>query len=52
METAVAFDRKRMHDNHARLAELYRQAEPDLLIVSAHDSALFERARATADQIS
>ena len=30
METAVAFDRKKMWDNHARLSELYRQAEPDL----------------------
>ena len=49
METAVAFDRKKMRDNHARLAELYRKAEPDLFIVSAHDSALFERAKATAE---
>jgi glyoxylase-like metal-dependent hydrolase (beta-lactamase superfamily II) len=48
METAVAFDRKRVRDNHARLAELHRKAEPDLLIVSAHDSALFEHAKATA----
>ena len=48
METLVAFDRKQMQDNHARLAELYRQAGADLFIVSAHDSALFERAKATA----
>ena len=47
METAVAFDRKKMRDNHSRLAELYRRAEDDLFIVSAHDSALFERAKAT-----
>ena len=51
METAVAFDRKKMWDNHARLSELYRHAEDDLFIVSAHDSALFERAKATADPV-
>ena len=51
METAVAFDRKKMWDNHARLSELYRRAEDDLFIVSAHDSALFERAKATADPV-
>jgi hypothetical protein len=49
METAVAFDRKKMRDNHSRLAELYCRAEDDLFIVSAHDSALFERAKATAE---
>ena len=50
METAVAFDRKKMRDNHSRLAELYRSAEEDdLFIVSAHDSAMFERAKATAE---
>jgi len=48
MESMVAFDRKRVLDNHARLAELYRRQEPDLLIVSAHDPTLFETARATA----
>ncbi len=48
METMVAYDRKQMHDNHSRLAELYRRAEDDLFIVSAHDSALLERAKATA----
>ena len=49
METAVAFDRKKMWDNHARLSELYRRAEPDLVIAAAHDLALFERARASAE---
>jgi hypothetical protein len=39
---------KEVRDNHARLADLHRKAEPDLLIVSAHDSALFEHAKATA----
>ena len=48
METAVAFDRKRMWDNHARLSELHRREEPDLIIAAAHDLELFERARATA----
>jgi glyoxylase-like metal-dependent hydrolase (beta-lactamase superfamily II) len=49
LETAVAFDRKRMRDNHSRLAELYRRADDDLFIVSAHDSAMFERAKSTAE---
>lgn len=49
METAVAFDRKKMWDNHARLSELYHKAEPDLIIAAAHDLELFERARAGAD---
>ena len=49
METAVAFDRKKMWDNHARLSELYSQAESDLCIVPAHDMKLFERAKASAE---
>ncbi len=48
METLVAFDRKKMWDNHDRLSELYRKDEPDLIIASAHDMALYERAKATA----
>jgi glyoxylase-like metal-dependent hydrolase (beta-lactamase superfamily II) len=48
METMFAFDRKAVQANHARLAELYRRQEPDLLIVCAHDPALLERAKATA----
>jgi glyoxylase-like metal-dependent hydrolase (beta-lactamase superfamily II) len=48
MESMVAFDRKSVRANHARLAELYRRQEPDLLIVCAHDPTLLERARATA----
>lgn len=47
-ESLTAFDRKLVADNHNRLAELYRRQEPDLLIVCAHDSTLYERARATA----
>ena len=47
MESLVAFDRKRLLDNHARLAELYQRKEPDLLIVCAHDPTLLEQARAS-----
>jgi glyoxylase-like metal-dependent hydrolase (beta-lactamase superfamily II) len=49
METLVAFDRKKMWDNHARLSELYADAEADLFIASAHDNKLFESAKATAE---
>jgi glyoxylase-like metal-dependent hydrolase (beta-lactamase superfamily II) len=48
MEPLFAFDRKRVLDNHARLAELYQRQDPDLLIVCAHDPTLLEQARATA----
>jgi glyoxylase-like metal-dependent hydrolase (beta-lactamase superfamily II) len=48
METLVAFDRKRVQANHARLAELYQRQDPELLIVCAHDPALLEQAQATA----
>lgn len=50
METFVAFDRKKMWDNHDRLSELYRKHEPDLIIAPAHDLELFERAKATAER--
>ncbi|MDT5340305.1 MAG: hypothetical protein QOD90_5810 [Mycobacterium sp.] len=46
-ETMVAFDRKAMHDNHSRLAELYARRDPELLIVSAHDPKLLANAIAT-----
>jgi hypothetical protein len=46
-EQLVAFDRKRVQDNHSRLAELYARSEPDLLIVSAHDPTLLAEAIAT-----
>ena len=49
METLIAFDRKMVRDNHARLAELYRRADPDLFIICAHDATLYERARACAE---
>lgn len=48
MESLFAFDRKAVLANHARLAELYRRKDPDLLIVCAHDPSLLEQARATA----
>jgi glyoxylase-like metal-dependent hydrolase (beta-lactamase superfamily II) len=48
MERLIAFDRKRLLDNHSRLAELYQREEADLFIVCAHDPTLFERAQATA----
>jgi glyoxylase-like metal-dependent hydrolase (beta-lactamase superfamily II) len=47
-ENLIAFDRKLMHDNHARLSELYHRAEPDLLIVNSHDPTLFQNAVDTA----
>jgi glyoxylase-like metal-dependent hydrolase (beta-lactamase superfamily II) len=46
-ESMSAFDRKRVRDNHARLAELYAGQEPDLLIVSAHDPNMLADAIAT-----
>lgn len=48
METLFAFDRKRLRDNHARLAELYRRQDPDLFIVCSHDPALYAQGRASA----
>jgi glyoxylase-like metal-dependent hydrolase (beta-lactamase superfamily II) len=48
MESLVAFDRKTVLANHARLAELYQRKDPDLLIVCAHDPTLLEQARASA----
>ena len=49
METLIAFDRKMVRDNHARLAELHRRADPDLFIICSHDPTLYERARAGAE---
>jgi glyoxylase-like metal-dependent hydrolase (beta-lactamase superfamily II) len=47
MEPLLAFDRKQVRDNHARLAELYQCREPDLLVVCAHDVSMYEQAKAT-----
>jgi glyoxylase-like metal-dependent hydrolase (beta-lactamase superfamily II) len=47
-ETVTAFDRKMTRHNHARLTELYRRAEPDMLMVCSHDRTLYEQAKETA----
>jgi glyoxylase-like metal-dependent hydrolase (beta-lactamase superfamily II) len=47
-ESATAFDRKMVRQNHARLVDLYERHEPDLLMVSSHDRTLYEHAMATA----
>jgi glyoxylase-like metal-dependent hydrolase (beta-lactamase superfamily II) len=46
MESLIAFDLKQVRDNHARLAELYRRADPDLAIICAHDPTLYDAVRA------
>jgi hypothetical protein len=48
MESFIAFDRKKVRDNHARLAELYGRQDPDLFVFCSHDPTLLERAQATA----
>jgi glyoxylase-like metal-dependent hydrolase (beta-lactamase superfamily II) len=47
-ETLIAYDRKQVADNHARLAELHQRREPDLIVVCAHDPSLYRLARDTA----
>lgn len=47
-ERMVAFDWKMVQQNHARLVELYRRREPDLLMVCSHDRTQYEQAKATA----
>lgn len=47
-EELIAFDRRQVHANHERLAELHRRREPDLLVVCSHDPSLYEYARDTA----
>jgi glyoxylase-like metal-dependent hydrolase (beta-lactamase superfamily II) len=44
MERIVAQDWKKVRANHRRLAELSRAADPDLLLVNAHDPELLRRA--------
>jgi hypothetical protein len=51
-ENVIAFSRKQVHDNHARLAELHARAEPDLLIVNSHDPTLFRYAADTASGVT
>lgn len=45
MERTVAYDAARVRANHARLAELYARADPDLVIVNSHDPALLDAVR-------
>ncbi len=47
-ERMLAFDRKLVRVNHTRLAELAAAGGPELMVISAHDPQLYERARATA----
>jgi glyoxylase-like metal-dependent hydrolase (beta-lactamase superfamily II) len=44
-ESLTAFEPARVRENHARLGQLYRRREPDLLLVCAHDAAMYENAR-------
>jgi hypothetical protein len=37
---------KKVRDNHTRLAELHRRADPTLVIICSHDPVLFESMRA------
>jgi glyoxylase-like metal-dependent hydrolase (beta-lactamase superfamily II) len=48
MESAIAWDLKKVRDNHHRIAELHQRQDPDLFIVNSHDTRLFEQARDTA----
>ncbi|AKT42535.1 MBL fold metallo-hydrolase [Chondromyces crocatus] len=45
MERAVAFDWAKVKANHQRLAALWAEAAPDLVLVNAHDPALLRRAQ-------
>lgn len=50
MERVVAFDWTRVRRNHERLAELWGRAEPDLVLMNAHDPTLFRAAVRRADE--
>ena len=47
-EASTALQPAKVRDNHARLRELYGRAEPDLLLICAHDAAMYENVRAAA----
>ena len=47
-EALNAYDRGRVRDNHARLAELHHRGDPDLMLVCAHDPEHLKAARASA----
>jgi glyoxylase-like metal-dependent hydrolase (beta-lactamase superfamily II) len=48
-EHAFAHDWALVRANHERLAELWAAADPDLLLVNAHDPVLLERAQRSKD---
>ncbi|MEV6335340.1 MBL fold metallo-hydrolase [Nocardia vinacea] len=48
MERVIAHDWKQVQANHQRLAQLWATAEPDLLLVNAHDPYLLDRATGRA----
>ncbi|HEY5845933.1 MAG TPA: hypothetical protein VIT42_03980 [Microlunatus sp.] len=45
MERLIAHDWKLVQGNHRRLVELWQAADPDLLVVNAHDPSLLRRAQ-------
>ena len=45
-EVFSALDRARVRANHDRLAELYHRADPDMLMICAHDAVMLHRAQA------
>ncbi|MFI9407942.1 MBL fold metallo-hydrolase [Nocardia sp. NPDC052316] len=47
MERMMAFDWPKVQANHQHLSQLWSTAEPDVLLVNAHDPQLFERALRT-----
>jgi hypothetical protein len=48
MEWLLAVDRKKVRDNHIRIAKLYEQQDPDLFIINSRDRSLDYHAHATA----
>jgi glyoxylase-like metal-dependent hydrolase (beta-lactamase superfamily II) len=48
LERLLAADASQVRDNHARLTQVWAAREPDLLLVNAHDPALYRRALAAA----
>ncbi|GAA4670837.1 putative metallo-hydrolase [Phytohabitans rumicis] len=45
-ETLIAYDLRKVRENHARLAELHRRAESNVTIINAHDPHLYAKMRA------
>ena len=48
MERLIAADWGKVRGNHQRLAELWQAAEPDLVLVNAHDPTLLRQAQETS----